>query len=81
MLAIFVKSAIEFALVILLLYGFAHERQMIEFEQLLKKAIVIKYRIYKKNKRLAEMRKNREFKVVNGSKPVAKTAADTLYVA
>ena len=54
---------------------------MIEFEQLLKKAIVIRYRLYKKNKRLAEMRKNREFKLVNGGKQAAKANADSLYVA
>lgn len=78
---IMLKTLVEFALVVLLIYGFAHEKQMIEFEQLLKKAIVIKYRLYKKNKRLAEMRKNREFKLVNGGRQAAKANADSLYVA
>lgn len=78
---IMIKALIEFAFAVLLIYGFAHEKQVIEFEQLLKKAIVIKYKLYKKNKALAEMRKNRDFKVVNGGKAAANTENGVLYVA
>ena len=47
-----IKTLIEFAAVILLIYGFMHEKELIEFEQLLFKAISIKYRLYKKHRAL-----------------------------
>ncbi len=81
MFFIVMRSSIEFALIVLLLYGFWNEKKVIEFEQLLKRAIVIRYRLYKKNKRLAEMRKNREFKVVSGKRTASKAQKSSLYVA
>lgn len=81
MISIFLKTAIEFAMVALLIYGFIHEKKLIEFEQLLMRAIVIKYKLYKRDKKLAEMRKSRDFRVVNGGKHTQKTDAHSVYVA
>lgn len=39
MTAIFVKTFLEFSVIILLLYGFVHEKDVIRFEQRLWKAI------------------------------------------
>ncbi len=49
-----IKTILEFAAVILLIYGFTKEKELIEFEMLLKRAIVIKYKLYKKNKMLSK---------------------------
>lgn len=69
MLAIFAKTGIELAVVLLLIYGFIHEKEVIKFEQYVKMVIVVNYRRYKKRKRLEQMKKNRDFRVVNGRKP------------
>ena len=66
MFSIMIKSLFEFGMIVLLLYGYAHEKELIEIEQMIKKLIVLRYRIYRRNKRAAEMRRNREFKVVDG---------------
>lgn len=68
MLAIFAKTSIELAVVLLLIYGFIHEKEVIKFEQYVKMVIVVNYRRYKKRKRIEQMRKNREFRVVKGGK-------------
>lgn len=68
MLAIFAKTSIELAVVLLLIYGFIHEKEVIKFEQYVKMVIVVNYRRYKKRKRIEQMKKNREFRVVKGSK-------------
>lgn len=81
MISIFLKTTVELALVLLLIYGFIHEKKMIEFEQLLKRAIVIKLKLYLKNKALEEMRRNRDFRVVEGSKSARKAKSGSLYVA
>lgn len=82
MLAIFAKTTVELAFVLLLIYGFMHEKQLIKFEHYVKMVIVVNYRRYKKRKRLEQMRKNREFKLVNGGNTsVHKRAADTYFVA
>ncbi len=69
MLAIFAKTGIELAVVLLLIYGFIHEKEVIKFEQYVKMVIVVNYRRYKKRKKLEQMRKNRDFRVVKGRKP------------
>ena len=66
MLAIFAKTTLELAVVLLLIYGFIHEKDVIRFEQRVKMIIVVNYRRYKKRKRLEQMRKNRDFKVYDG---------------
>lgn len=68
MLAIFAKTSIELAVVLLLIYGFIHEKEVIKFEQYVKMVIVVNYRRYKKRKRIEQMKKNREFRVVKGDK-------------
>ena len=68
MLTIFAKTGLELAFVLLLIYGFIHEDKMIAFEQKLKMIIVVNYRRYKKRKRIEQMKKNREFRVVKGGK-------------
>lgn len=68
MLAIFAKTSIELAVVLLLIYGFIHEKEVIKFEQYVKMVIVVNYRRYKKRKRIEQMKKNREFRVVKGGK-------------
>ena len=60
MLAIFAKTSIELAVVLLLIYGFIHEKEVIKFEQYVKLVIVVNYR--------RNMKKNREFRVVKGGK-------------
>ena len=52
MLAIFAKTSIELAVVLLLIYGFIHEKEVIKFEQYVKMVIVVNYRRYKKRKRI-----------------------------
>ena len=82
MLAIFAKTTLELAMVLLLIYGFMHEKELIKFEHYLKMVVVVNYRRYKKKKRLEQMRKNREFKLVKGGRAVASNcSADTYYVA
>lgn len=66
MLAIFAKTGIELAVVLLLIYGFIHEKEVIKFEQYIKMVIVVNYRRYKKRKKLEQMRKNRDFRVIDG---------------
>lgn len=44
------KSALELSAIILLLYGFVHEKDLIEIEELLFKIIKVKYKIYKRDK-------------------------------
>lgn len=68
MLAIFAKTSIELAVVLLLIYGFIHEKEVIKFEQYVKMVIVVNYRRYKKRKRIEQMKKNRKFRVVKGGK-------------
>ena len=50
MLAIFAKTGIELAVVLLLIYGFIHEKEVIKFEQYVKMVIVVNYRRYKKER-------------------------------
>ena len=74
MLAIFAKTSIELAVVLLLIYGFIHEKEVIKFEQYVKMVIVVNYRRYKKRKKIEQMKKNREFRVVKGGKsPTGRT--------
>jgi len=81
MLAIFAKTGIELAVVLLLIYGFIHEKEVIKFEQYVKMVIVVNYRRYKKRKKLEQMRKNRDFRVVNGRKPRTDSAPHSFDVA
>lgn len=79
MLTILLKTSVEFALVLLLIYGFIHEKEVIKFEQYVKMVIVVNYRRYKKKKKLEQMRKNREFKVINGKKSAVKQTRSRNY--
>lgn len=64
--AIAIRSMIELAVILLLIYGFYKEDKVIAFEKKVKMILVVNYRRYKKRKRLEQMRKNAEFHVVNG---------------
>lgn len=81
MLAIFAKTTIELAVVLLLIYGFIHEKEVIRFEQRVRMIIVVNYRRYKKRKRIEKMRKNREFKVYDGGKPHTEKKNGSFHVA
>ena len=61
-----ISSMIELAVIIFLIYGFYKEDKFIAFEQKAKMIIVVNYRRYKRKKRIEQMRKNREFKLVDG---------------
>lgn len=63
-----ISSMIELAVIIFLIYGFYKEDKFISFEQKVKMIIVVNYRRYKRKKRIEQMRKNREFKLVDGGR-------------
>ena len=63
-----ISSMIELAVIIFLIYGFYKEDKFIAFEQKVKMIIVVNYRRYKIKKRIEQMRKNREFKLVDGGR-------------
>ena len=63
-----ISSMIELAVIIFLIYGFYKEDKFIAFEQKVKMIIVDNYRRYKRKKRVEQMRKNREFKLVDGGR-------------
>lgn len=66
-LGLAIKSLLELSVILLLIYGFYKEDKVIAFEQKLKMIIVVNYRRYKRRKRLEQMQKNRDFKVVKGN--------------
>ena len=47
---IVVKTLFELSIVLLLIYGFIHEKDVIEFEKLLLDVIRIKIKLYKKHR-------------------------------
>ena len=47
---IIVKTLFELSIVLLLIYGFIHEKDVIEFENLLFDVIRIKIKLYKKHR-------------------------------
>ena len=63
-----ISSMIELAVIIFLIYGFYKEDKFIAFEQKVKMIIVVNYLRYKRKKRIEQMRKNREFKLVDGGR-------------
>ena len=63
-----ISSMIELAVIIFLIYGFYKEDKFIAFEQKVKMIIVVNYRRYMRKKRIEQMRKNREFKLVDGGR-------------
>ena len=63
-----ISSMIELAVIIFLIYGFYKEDKFIAFEQKVKMIIVVNYRRYQRKKRIEQMRKNREFKLVDGGR-------------
>ena len=63
-----ISSMIELAVIIFLIYGFYKEDKFIAYEQKVKMIIVDNYRRYKRKKRIEQMRKNREFKLVDGGR-------------
>lgn len=63
-----ISSMIELAVIIFLIYGFYKEDKFIAFEQKVKMIIVVNYCRYKRKKRIEQMRKNREFKLVDGGR-------------
>lgn len=70
MLTILLKSTIEIALSLLLIYGFIHEKEVIKFEQYVKMVIVVNFRRYKKKKALQKARQQRSLKLVKGKRAV-----------
>ncbi|MGN0520471.1 MAG: hypothetical protein ACI4LB_06985 [Candidatus Fimenecus sp.] len=81
--AILVKSFLELAFIVLLIYGFAHEDKVIAFEQKVWRVLFVNYRRYRRKKRYAKMQKNRDFRVVNGGSATAprKRVRGTTHVA
>ena len=72
-----ISSMIELAVIIFLIYGFYKEDKFIAFEQKVKMIIVVNYRRYKRKKRIEQMRKNREFKLLTAVEKAPKEAAFT----
>ncbi len=69
MLSVILKTAIEFILCALLIYGFIHEKEVIKFEQRIKRIIVLNYRRNKnKNNIRKSGRKCARLKIINGRK-------------
>ncbi|MBQ5996014.1 MAG: hypothetical protein IJL63_09210 [Clostridia bacterium] len=80
MASIVLKTVFEILAAALLIYGFMHERELIKFEDYLKMVIVVNYRRYKRRKRLEQIRKNRDFRLVS-SKGKTVTPVKDYYVA
>ena len=70
MLAILLKTSAEFILCALLIYGFIHEKQVIKFEQRLKRIIVANYRKYRNKKNLHGVQHGKKFRLINGRKNI-----------
>lgn len=68
MLAILLKTSVELILSALLIYGFIHEKEVIKFEQRLKRIIVVNYRRYKNKKNKQNVQRARKLRVINGRK-------------
>ena len=80
MASIVLKTVFEILAAALLIDGFMHERELIKFEDYLKMVIVVNYRRYKRRKRLEQIRKNRDFRLVS-SKGKTVTPVKDYYVA
>lgn len=67
--AILIKSFLELAFIALLLYGFMKEEKVIAFEQKVWRILFVNYRRYRRKKRYAKMRKNRDFRLYDSGAP------------
>lgn len=79
--ALVLRTTIELAVVLLLIYGFIKEEKIIAFEQKVWRILFVNYRRYKRKKRYAQMQKNRDFRVVNGTASPRKTPDGSFHVA
>ena len=79
--ALVLRTTIELAVVLLLIYGFIKEEKVIAFEQKVWRILFVNYRRYKRKKRYAQMQKNRDFRVVNGTASPRKTPDGSFHVA
>lgn len=68
MLVILLKTSVELILSALLIYGFIHEKEVIKFEQRLKRIIVVNYRRHKNKKHKQNAQQVRRLRVINGRK-------------
>ena len=66
--ALAIRSALELAFILLLIYGFIKEDKLIAFEQKVRRIIVVNYRRYKRKKRYERMQKERAFRVYEGGR-------------
>ncbi|MEG0547122.1 MAG: hypothetical protein RR552_08100 [Oscillospiraceae bacterium] len=66
--SIAIKSILELAAVLLLIYGFYKEDKVIAFEQKVKMIVVVNYRRYKKRKRHEQLLKEQHLMVYEGGK-------------
>lgn len=78
--ALAIRSAIELAFILLLIYGFIKEDKLIAFEQKVRRIIFVNYRRYKRKKRYAKMQKERAFRVYEGGRP-KKPSGGSVHVA
>ena len=80
MAAIILRTSLEIFAAALLIFGFMHEREIIRIENYLIMSIKVKYRRYKRRKRIEQMRKNRELRLVAQTKR-AVPVTESRYVA
>ena len=73
--ALAIRSALELAFILLLIYGFIKEDKLIAFEQKVRRIIVVNYRRYKRKKRYERMQQERAFRVYDGGKSKCPPAA------
>ncbi len=78
--ALAIRSALELAFILLLIYGFIKEDKLIAFEQKVYRIIFVNYRRYKRKKRYDKMRKTRAFRVYEGGRP-KKPSGGSVHVA
>ena len=78
--ALAIRSALELAFILLLIYGFIKEDKLIAFEQKVRRIIVVNYRRYKRKKRYERMQQERAFRVYEGGKS-KKPSSGSIHVA
>lgn len=67
--ALALRSILELAFIVLLIYGFIKEKKVIAFEQKIYRILFVNYRRYKRKKLYARMQKERAFRVYEGGSP------------
>ncbi len=78
--ALALRSILELAFIVLLIYGFIKEKKVIAFEQKIYRILFVNYRRYKRKKLYARMQKERAFRVYEGGSP-KKTSGGKVHVA